>query len=264
MKKYKLIKDFPENIIDIGTIVTKDTLGQYVTTNITIFSKEEIENYPEFWEEIIEKDYEILSFKNILTGMILKKDSQLKDTFCFMDGISPFFKLEELLSTIRVHIHSVKRLNDNEIFTVGDTISGDSYKEREIIKFLIKNDKLVVEQIGGWGTRTGVSQLDCIKHAPKPVLFKTEDGVDVFEGMEVFVVHPTTLNTIIGLNTIEYSSYKGWLFFSTKDKMEEYVLMNKPCLSIKDICPVIGRCNYTTYIDLNKLTEKLKELVKTK
>ena len=42
-----------------------------------------VEPSKEFWEEVVEKDYEILSFKNILTGIILKKDSQLKDTFCF-------------------------------------------------------------------------------------------------------------------------------------------------------------------------------------
>jgi hypothetical protein len=45
---------------------------------------------------------------------------------------------------------------------------------------------------------------------------------------------------------------------------EEDLLLNYPCLSIKDITPIIGQCNNTTFVDLDILTEKLKELVKIK
>ena len=57
---------------------------------------------------------------------------------------------------------------------------------------------------------------------------------------------------------------KNYLFFSTEAKAEEYILMNKPILSIKEICPIVGQCNNNTYVDLYQLTKKLKELVKSK
>jgi hypothetical protein len=58
--------------------------------------------------------------------------------------------------------------------------------------------------------------------------------------------------------------YPGDVIFTTKEEAEEYIILNKPCLSIKDIAPIIGFCNNTTYVDLDLLTEKLKKLVKSK
>ena len=56
----------------------------------------------------------------------------------------------------------------------------------------------------------------------------------------------------------------GDVIFTTKEEAEDYIILNKPCLSIKDIAPIIGFCNNTTYVDLDLLTEKLKKLVKSK
>jgi hypothetical protein len=58
--------------------------------------------------------------------------------------------------------------------------------------------------------------------------------------------------------------YPGDVIFTTKEEAEDYIILNKSCLSIKDIAPIIGFCNNTTYVDLDLLTEKLKKLVKSK
>ena len=56
MKKFKLIKEYPGSP-KLGTIKPKDT----IISGITFFDREKtperdwIENYPEFWEEIVEK-----------------------------------------------------------------------------------------------------------------------------------------------------------------------------------------------------------------
>ena len=67
-------------------------------------------------------------------------------------------------------------------------------------------------------------------------LFKTDDGVDIFEG-----------NTIYGINndwkvfshyTDLQNKVKSWGIkpvFSTTKKAEEYILMNKPVLSLSDV-----------------------------
>jgi len=194
-----------------------------------------VEPSSQFWQEVIEKDYEIVlwSFGN-------------EDRFKTKnpDG-----------TAIKYNIHSVKRLSDGEIFTIGDKITGKS-KYNCIINSIELNPNC--SQIMFNRLDEGIDLINA-KHIKQP-LFTTEDGVDVFEGMEVFVVHPTTLNTIIGLNTIEYSSYKGWLFFSTKDEMEEYIIMNKPCLSINDLLKIKNNIGCFG----NTLIEKSKELVKSK
>lgn len=57
MRKYKLIKSFPNCIINIGDIVKEDGLGQFFhEKTITIFQEEDILNFPEFWEEVVESN----------------------------------------------------------------------------------------------------------------------------------------------------------------------------------------------------------------
>lgn len=53
MKKYKLIKKYPGSPL-VGTTVEEDSHNQYVTEDIIIFSKAEVETYSEFWEEVKE------------------------------------------------------------------------------------------------------------------------------------------------------------------------------------------------------------------
>ena len=101
MRKIKLIKTYPGSP-KLGTI----------NTYAPIFC----DDYPEFWEEVIEKDYKILSFKHKVSNHIWKNDSQLKDTFCIVDGKAPFTSLEEINRYPKVYeIHSIKRLSDGEV-----------------------------------------------------------------------------------------------------------------------------------------------------
>jgi hypothetical protein len=80
-----------------------------------------------------------------------------------------------------------------------------------------------------------------IKQEVKPVIFITEDGVDIFEGNEVFIV-----NKFFSLGFskgVKYNNHKDNKFFSTKEKAEEYIIMNKPCLSYNDIINSIKDSN---------------------
>ena len=61
-----------------------------------------IENYPEFWKLVVEKNYEILS--------VITNNNKFIEKVYNQDAIiEPYWK-----------IHSVKRLSDGEIFTIGD------------------------------------------------------------------------------------------------------------------------------------------------
>lgn len=254
MKKYRLIKKYPGS----------PTLN----TIITIESSQETGYYSEnkeFWEEVVEKDYEILSFKNELTGMIWKSDSQLKNTFCLVDGQAPFMNLKTMLSAANICINSVLRKSDNCVFIIGDDVKlKNNSLSFKINKFDINvhdNSKLLISSF----ENTFIFNLNAIEKF-KPVLFTTEDGVDIYEGDRIHQVN----------KDFEYYSYywgiqhgnKGVPFenfkiFSTKEKAEEFIILNKPCLSINDV----NNCyNYAPHGSIihNKLVENLKELVKSK
>jgi hypothetical protein len=238
------------------------------------------------WEEIadeilaldkeIKPDYEILSFK---------QDSGMTDLWTYFDNqgwarnnngrmeTKPYKTLDDIINNhldggVKYNINSVKRLSNGEIFTIGDNIQycKNQYK---IIKFDISNTNTSNKIVVTVDWKQYQYELQSIQHV-KSSLFTTEDGVDIYEGMEVFLVHPTTLNTIVGLGTIEYFSYKGWLFFSTKEAAELFILENKPCLSYNDVKSYIENNNFYSatglkYSELlyNKF-KILQELVKSK
>lgn len=243
MKKYKLIKEFPGSP-KLGTINTNDQLSW------------KGEDYPEFWEEVVEKDYEILEYKT---------ESGISCKAPFLSDSHQFYINE------KCKIHSVKRLSDGEIFTIGDKIkqinnNNDSFGL--IHRFDISNDSIIINK----KPNTNCLFLKSIEHIKQP-LFTTEDGVDIFEGDEYFELitpdfhnKPCIWNILPNKtrNNINYdqkgNKEHGRIWFSTKEKAEEYILMNKPCLSFNDISNLFPGYIHSS----SNFIPKLKDLIKTK
>ena len=203
MKTYRLIKTYPGSP-KLGTILTHEEL-QYC-------------NWNEYYQEVVEKDYEILS---LIEGKVIYPCDKYSKDF-----------INQLFNTLGINIHSVKR-NDGEIFTIGDKVIGYN---NSITK--IKTIDLVGEVSLNIGTdkHEGFS-LNSLKKAKQP-LFTTEDGVDIFEGDKYYPVNKTywIVNEPENTCKINYETYhKNTNNFSTKEKAEEYILMNKPVLSLKEI-----------------------------
>ena len=104
MNKYKLIKEYPGSL-QLGTKILSDDT-QFVT------------NFPEFWEKVVEKEYEILSFSFNNNRIDTLRENGLygiSTGICKQDignyGIDSYSSWD---------INSVKRLSDGEVFTVGD------------------------------------------------------------------------------------------------------------------------------------------------
>jgi len=105
----------------------------------------------------------------------------------------------------------------------------------------------IIEEIVGQAHRDGFHQQPLSLHdriekfkeskQPKP-LFTTEDGVEIFEGNEYWYIMDCVNN---GKWEIQKKTAHGTghnskhIRFSTKETAEEYILMNKPCLSLKDV-----------------------------
>jgi len=79
---------------------------------------------------------------------------------------------------------------------------------------------------------------------PKPS-FTTADGVDIFKEDEYYlVVNCSVLEAQCVCNPGSYPDEEKHLRFSTRQAAEQYVIENKPCLSLKDVCEKLGLLNY--------------------
>ena len=195
----------------------------------------------------IEKDYEILSFSKNLSTEVVK-----------VSKIDLALSVEEFFKNVCWNIHSVKRLSDGEIFTVGDfvkeTVTGQC-NSWEIKEFSLKDTRC-------FSCGVNINYIEKLRK----VLFTTEDGVDIFEGDEFWYV--TTKGFNLWTKTCDSMS-GGWAVnakkvgdipFSTKEAAEEYILMNKPSqITLTDI-----KQWWLGSIYSDEILESLIKLVKSK
>lgn len=248
MKKYKLIKAYP-NSPDKGSIFIADNSHNAVfkCDDYTLTFRD-LEQFDDYFEEIIEKDYEITAFNNNVgtkttlreNGLYLEESYKGKEKGATLDWCLMMCK--PAIGREVYTIYSVKRLSDGVEFKIGNKTdrinnftSGDSGK---IHKFYIEDNNLKIG-IENFGSIIGI---DNIQHAKQP-LFKTEDDVDIYEGDNYYTVFfnnkdYSTPWTILGKHKAvkrDLAWSKTCKFFYTKEKAKEYIIMNKPCLSLQDL-----------------------------
>ncbi|ALN97155.1 hypothetical protein [Flavobacterium phage FpV4] len=271
-KKYKLIKEYPGSP-KLGTIVDRRGVFVYFdinspNVNMTV-SQNYVENYPEYWEEVIEKNYEILSFvcnqnfNELRKGEIITKqeNGQYKG-----DKILTWKGEEGLVKMKHWSIYSVKRLSDGELFTLGNRVQ-DSLTD-ELTNFKVQNItffypgiKIICQAESGT-----TMPLNTIRHINN-YLFTTKDGEEIYEGNEYFRVfkkdfelynHQTFANKQYNF---EHMSESAW-HFSTKEAAQEFILSNKPCLSVIDVMNAgYGICNSHALLSIvnSKINGKAKD-----
>jgi len=241
VKKYKLIKKYPTSP-KTGTIIQDAGNNQWYigeTKKLTEYAPRIIgmkpAEYPEFWEEVKEKDYEILEIDGYSGHYILNP------TTGFMtykgQGIGSYTAEYYLNSKYPHHIHSIKRLSDGEVFTIGDKIQ-NFIEEHNIINTIVTFKRTENSLWISVGKRAGCLLDKAIK--AKLPLFITEDKVDVYEGDTCVEVR------LDNYNLHEYRCWQkyygengipliGKLMFSTKEAAERWIDENKPKYSKKDI-----------------------------
>jgi hypothetical protein len=186
------------------------------------------------WEEVIEKDYEILRVKN-------------KHAEVFR------FPVDNVYDKEMFDIVKVKRLSDGEVFSVGDdggfgTIKGFEEAEGKI--------KALHYRKGDW------QWLGSLKVTHKPIL-TSEDGVELYEGDKAFPIYNDENLTILregpvnsGIDPVE-----NWLYFSTREAAETYRLNNAKVLSKQDIIDCITETSFP-YVKWCKVEELVKSRLK--
>jgi len=202
MKKFKLIKQYPGSP-EIGTEILPKADFKNTNTNNYYWCNAWFNpnDFCEFWEEVVEKDYEILKS-------------------CPIEG----------------SIYSVKRLSDGEVFTVGDRVKVYEHGSiKTITEMVINNTKSLIKE-GIWlRYDSGSSHLThAIKQKPQPI-FLTHDGKDIFEGDTVWYVNKENLD-LDHFKTHTNVTFRSDInaYFLTKEEAWDYVIKNKPAISIKE------------------------------
>jgi len=172
-------------------------------------------------------------------------------------------------------IHSVKRLSDSEVFTIGDklidttNLNSGSFTLKEIEFECAPADK-------GTGKLTfvhdhpGLGKWINLEHLNKVTpMFTTYDGVLVFAGD---TYHSVIIGDLVYKGPFVCPTETSWgsytnprtcKTFSTKESAESYILLNKPCLSVNEMLPVFGKyIQDNSALALTKLANELTEIVK--
>lgn len=230
---YKLKKKYPTLPVDweVGILVEIDKTfyslvdKKYRQHYLYIY---DVENNPEYWEKVVEKDYEILS---ILLRKSTKHEKRIVDNNDSEDYII------SLINCDGNSIHSVKRLSDGEVFTVGDTT-----KEGKILDFDFPGSgksecryKIELQVLGGnW------RMLAKAVKVVKVELGRTEDtGKPVYDGDKVFLLTSSWTCPEVVMSVNDYFKTPPRLF-EHKKKAEEWILFNKKSFSINDIVRLCG------------------------
>lgn len=236
MKKYKLIKKYPGSD-PVGTIVTgKGEDGWYSKgPGSRTYDWTQVVKYPEYWGEVVERDYEITLTRRVPYTII-----------------------------------SVKRLSDGEVFSVGDrAMTQGSRGGHSIRQFRIKQKCNVRTPMPGIFAKDGIDRIwidweegsggnwleSTVKLKQK--IFLTHDGEDIFEGDTVWYVNKERLD-LDHFTTHANVTFRSDLnaYFLTKAAAESYLMNNKPCLSLKDCCEIFECISVTQG---STLMEKVKQ-----
>lgn len=277
-KKYKLIKEYPGGP-KIPITVFKN--GNYYQSNFIIDNVQHfhqplsiVENNSEYWQEITKPEYTILSFYRKSDNMVFfmsigesygvkykRKDS------AFLYSLEEFTTKSKGNWTEEFEIYQVRRESDDEVFTIGDTYITKVNRKVRTIKLIFLNEGSICIH----DSPEIFEEFDCELHhliKSKQPLFTTEDGVDIYDdSLTPYCVD--TFWTII--NFFPKRTMKGFTinpnsgdkYFSSKEKAEEFIMMNKPCLSLKDVASIYPGIN-KIHKSSSHQAEKLKELVKQK
>ena len=272
MKKFKLIKQYPGSP-KLGTTVTK-TCGWYTEgPGSTTYDQHLIENNPEFWEEVVESTFQIISFfYNGWDGKI----ATLNEKGNYSTSYEKLgWTLHEMLNvgasvkSGQIKIHSVKRLSDGEIFTLGDRAKTITSKgSHDITQFKIKQRCTGTDANGNytydgieamwinWEKDCGGNWLDSTEKVKQPI-FTTEDGVGIREGDIYWLVDAdfsiSMMKALYGCG--QYTERK---YFSTFELAEDYVIKNAKLISIEDFNNAIAS-QYGNYNVRLKLIQIAKQ-----
>ncbi len=234
----ELIKEFVNRYMNVKTSFFDHLIEEFIASKSP--------------SPVVERDFEILSFQNDLHKGIFTKDSNGK----YLEDI------DEQRMIKYYAIHSVRRLSDKKIFSIGDEVEWDYDKlpgrhgenpikiESFKINDIIKPDRMFVNN-----RNIDIEYLSHVVKPVKKVLFVTEDGMEMFNMTDrVWGVVPKGTWETRDSRIDWMTASTAWKWFSSEEKRSEYILLNKPVLSVNDILELSRGIN--AYTSLEKVYNK--------
>ena len=149
-------------------------------------------------------------------------------------------------------IHSVKRLCDSEVLTLGDKyVAYNGSIGGSISEFRLVRGEIYINCVN--------IPLNDIQKVGEP-LFKTQDGVELFGGESIYGVTDDFQLCYTSIATKE--NVKGVRIFAKKENAEKYIKENKPQYSLNDIRNVLTKqmeCTNWVMIDVDNIIKDLEK-----
>ena len=140
-----------------------------------------------------------------------------------------------------------------------------TYRHKKTGELAYYKDGII--KVGNCSVETGVEPSSEFWEEIRQPILTTEDGINIFQGDSYYYVNKNNFYIdFVDLADKRFDSKKeGLLDFKHKENVEEYVLMNKPVLSLNDLLSVWGNDddNFDAYI-YSPMFQNFKNLAKTK
>ena len=191
------------------------------------------------------KLYEILSYKYEDKIYKLNPNKDAKYKWLNYDFFE--YKTEKELINNSAIVQSIKILSNNMILSIGDEIIDKLYNKNKYTYYVVDSIKInnpsyiyFSNIIDGkhicyiFIDLKNEEELNKLNYCKK-LLFITEDGIKVYNNdIKLFLLNKSDFISY-NINSEDYynsiSFFKDWLAFSTKEKMDEYILHNEKFLS---------------------------------
>jgi hypothetical protein len=187
------------------------------------------------WIEFIERNFEVQTIKHKDSNYLLTRHG---DNF-FLPKMLLGTDEKTLISDGHI-IHSVKRLSDGVVFTLGDTVKyngiSSSISEAFVIdNFFIRNDNRILLRKKNNTICEYIDMVDMIEKIE--YLFITTDGVEIYKDDVYYTINYK--NEIISLKGTN-NRVNNLKTFSTNALAQTYRIFNSKNLSITDVQNVLG------------------------
>lgn len=264
-RKYKLLKDLPDGAI-VGDIYVDNGYGKYTNQRMDASKSPVIEHNSYFsWQVETSTDF----FEEVNT---VEKPE-------FIIGVDPFRgNIEWVDDTKKAVVFKKDKDGDFIIAYHSRPFSQEQFeKDMKQAQDFFKKAPLFCEECREFGNHKN----NCSKRNPEPSskkeevedkpLFVTEDGVEKFPNDNCFYVGLDDWKVSCWYCLPDDLTGLSWDFnsckhFSTEAAAKDYVILNKPCLSLYDVLKVKNSLNDGTngHDAKSYLNEKLRELAKSK
>ncbi len=189
-------------------------------------------------------------------------------------------EIYKIFSTEEAANEYVRKLNPEPLYTTYDGVKRFEYqREYWVIKdtYIPSHDFTICEYnlIGSLSEPTtwkifsteekALEYVESVK--PKP-LFTSEDGVEIFEGDSIFYVETDDapensykVNTYKVQQAGRFTSDKTIYAFSTKEAAEDWILHNRPVISLKDLLDLRYAGGGAYFLKGSRTYTKIKQIV---